>query len=179
MEAAHVAQRELEAKQNILWALLEQGTGCLELASSSLQDMVVAQMAALSECSYVSGLPVLMFPGWAWEHLLLLDEMATAFALLQEGQRPKLTTFGVEQGMDLLGRVVAVHQQRNVSAPETSSIRYFSSTLLMLTWLITVMTPPTQNYPKTPLEPIWDSPANLTMQLPLSHAPIPAIMHTL
>lgn len=57
--------------------------------------------------------------GWAQEHCLLLDGAAAALALLQEGQQPKLMTSRMEHGMDLLGRLVLAHQQRNVPAPET------------------------------------------------------------
>lgn len=57
LEAVRVAQGELEAEQEALWAQLKQGTGHLEPAPLSLQDVVVAWMLALSECSCVLGLP--------------------------------------------------------------------------------------------------------------------------
>lgn len=57
LKVVQVAQEELEAEQKALQAQLEQGMGHLELAPLSLQDVVVAQMSALSECSCVLGLP--------------------------------------------------------------------------------------------------------------------------
>lgn len=57
LEMAWVTQGEIEAGQEALQAQLEQGTGHLEPAPPSLQDVVVAQMSALSECSCVPGLP--------------------------------------------------------------------------------------------------------------------------
>lgn len=62
LEVAWVAWGELEAKWNVLWAQLEQGIGCSELAPPSLQDVVIVWMAFLSECPCFSDVPVLTFP---------------------------------------------------------------------------------------------------------------------
>lgn len=119
LETAQITQGELEVERDVLWAQLRQCTGCLELASKQLQDVVIAWMATLSKCPCVLDFPVMTFPGWAQEHRLLLDRAAMVLASLQEGQQSKLTTPRVEWGMNLLGRMVLVHQRRNVPALRT------------------------------------------------------------
>lgn len=42
LKVAWVVQKELEAEQDMLWAQLGQGMGCLELAPPSLWDVVIA-----------------------------------------------------------------------------------------------------------------------------------------
>lgn len=78
--------------------------------------MVVAHIAALSECLPFSFLSALMFLDWAQEHRLLMDGAAVVLALLQEEQWLGWMTPRTEQGLDLLGKLVAVHWWRNVPA---------------------------------------------------------------
>lgn len=81
-----------------------------------------------------SGSALLTSLGWAWEHRLLLNRAATALTSLQEGQQLELMTPGIEQDMDLLGRLVAAHQQRNVPASGTWFERVLDEGELLLSW---------------------------------------------
>lgn len=125
LKKTRVTQGKVEVKQDALWARLAQGTWLLEWALTGQgllkvlqQDVMVARMAALSECFLSLFLSMLMLLGWAQEHCLLMDGAAAVLASLQERQKPEWTTPGTEQSLDLLGRLVAAHQWRNVPAPD-------------------------------------------------------------
>lgn len=63
----------------------------------------------------------LTFPGWAWEHRLLLNGGASAHALISQGVSLMSgpSPAEVAQGMGQLGHLLAAHWRRNPIVPGT------------------------------------------------------------